>query len=133
MKQTEIQEALFDKLNESEVLKASVTGIYDNVPQGTEYPYVVIGEDTGIAWDTDDCNGVNSTLTLHIWTRYSGRKECKDIMNIVYGVLHRCNLNITGMVAVTCDWEFSETYSEGDGETRHGVMRFRVIAHEEES
>ena len=43
-------------------------------------PYVVIGDDTSAQWDTDDTVGSENTLTLHVWSRYYGRAEVKDIM-----------------------------------------------------
>jgi hypothetical protein len=126
-----IQKAVYDTLKNSAVLLAKVTGVYDNVPQETKYPYVTIGDDTGIEYDTDDSTGIEATITVHIWSRKSGRKEIKKIMKIIYDVLHRTTLIISGYECIGCDWEFSETFLDPDGQTKHGVTRFRILAEEE--
>jgi hypothetical protein len=122
MSHVELQKAIYSKLSTSLVIP-----VYDHVPQGSEYPYIVIGEDTAIEWDTDDSVGSESTLTLHVWTRNRGRKECKEIMDSIYDVLHRCELAVTGYNVVNCAWELAETFVDPDGKTRHGVTRYRII------
>ncbi len=130
MRQWEIQQAIYEELTTYVPLVNSVTGIYDHVPQKTDYPYVNIGEDTGVQWDTGTSHGVESTLTIHVWSRKRGRKQCKEIMQIIYNILHEGTLDIVGMKSVLCYWDFSETMLDPDGLTRHGVMRFRILAEE---
>ena len=101
--------------------------IYDHIPQGTEYPYINIGDDTSLEWDTDDSDGSENTLTIHVWSRERGRREAKQIMEDIYNVLHRAELVITGIDAVYCYYDFGETYLDPDGVTRHGVIRFRIV------
>lgn len=131
MRQWEIQQAIYDDLTASEQLMERIEGVFDHVPQNTKYPYVVIGEDTGLQWDTDTSDGVNSTITVHVWSRERGRKETKEIMDIIHRVLHRSELNISTLTSVFCYWEFSESFMDTDGKTRHGVTRFRILAEEE--
>lgn len=120
MIQWQIQQAIFTRLN----TELSVP-VYDHVPQGSAYPYVNIGEDTALQWDTDESTGSESTLTVHTWSRQYGRRETKELMQDIYAALHRYELPIPG--AVTCEWEFTESFTDPDNVTRHGVMRFRVI------
>lgn len=101
--------------------------VYDDVPQGAAYPYIVIGDDTAIAFD-DDCGvGLESTLTLHVWSVYSGRKEAKDIMAAIYEVLHLNKLPLSSGYTVICMLDFMHTFLDPDGVTRHGVIRFRLL------
>ena len=130
MRQWPVQVAVYQDLIAYTPLMNRVTGVYDHVPQGTAYPYVVIGEDTAIEWDTDTSDGVESTLTIHVWSRLKGRRETKEIMELIYDALHRAELQIEGLHSVFCYWEFSETFLDPDGETRHGVTRFRIKAEE---
>ena len=126
MKQWEIQKAIFSRL--SSELSYSV---FDHVPQDEQdFPYVVIGDDTGLQWDTGDSRGSESTLTIHVWSRQLGRRECKEIMDEIYQALHEYELDIDDMHTVICHWEFSESFLDPDGITRHGVTRFRIIAEE---
>lgn len=101
--------------------------VYDDVPQETPFPYVVIGDDTSIEWDQDCSTGSESTITLHTWSRYSGRMETKLMLQAIYGALHRNELTITGGHNVVCHAEFQESFLDPDGETRHGVIRFRLL------
>ena len=106
--------------------------VYDNVPALPEgmpqdkFPYVVIGDDTFVPFDDDDQVGVEGTLTIHVWSRYKGRKETKVIQGEIYTLLNRASLPITGYNIVDSLFEFSETFVENDGEYRHGVQRFRL-------
>ena len=106
------------------------TRVYDHVPELATFPYVTIGESTAIPFDVKDKTGMEQTLTLHCWSRYRGRKECKDVLSAIYGVLNRATLTVTGHTFVDCLWEFAETYEDPDGLTRHGVARYRVITQE---
>lgn len=141
-----IQEAIYDKLiNDVDltvaiapnVQNANKGAIYDNVPQALDsgndsfFPYVTIGDDTMIDWDTDTSQGKEATLTIHVWSRYRGRKEVKEIQGIIYDILHLSNLIITGYHSVLMLSEFSETLLDPDGLTRHGVQRFRLIVEKE--
>ena len=130
MRQWEIQKAIFQTLTADTDLMQAVTGVFDHVPQNQPYPYVVMGEDTALQWDTDDSDGTEATLTIHVWSRQAGRREAKEIMQVIYGALHRVDISIDGMHTVLCFWEFSETFLDPDGVTRHGVTRFRVVAEE---
>lgn len=106
--------------------------VYDDVPvlpsgqPAANFPYVVIGDDTSIAWDTDDQTGAEMTVTLHIWSRAGGYKQAKAIAGEIYAILHRASLSVTGHHLVDCLQEFSEFMRDPDGETRHGVLRYRI-------
>lgn len=124
----ELQKSIYAALN------GSVTGIggasvavYDDVPENTSLPYVVIGEETTANSGTKTLDGVEHTLTLHIWSEYRGRREIKEIMESIYYLLHDTAISVTGASLVLIRQEFSTTLEEADGITRHGVMRFRVV------
>lgn len=121
------QQAIYTALNGN--IAATV---YDDVPilpsgqPAANFPYVVVGETTAAPWDTDDRTGASITVTLHIWSRYAGMKEAKAIASAIYAILHRASLTITGNHAVDCLYEFSSFMTDPDGETRHGVLRYRI-------
>ena len=52
--------------------------VFDDVPEGTAYPYVVIGEETAIPMGAKDVDAHEHTLTIHVWSQYRGRKEIKN-------------------------------------------------------
>jgi len=130
--ETVAQEMVFTALNGN-----ISAGVYDDVPYLPEgmprenFPYVVIGDDTTAPWDTDDTLGKEVTLQIHIWSRSAGFKETKLIMGEVYDILNRGALSKVGYNVVDCLSEFSETLRDPDGETRHGVMRFKLTIQKE--
>lgn len=125
--ETAAQQAIFTRLNG----QVGAT-VYDEVPSlpsgmpAANFPYVVIGDDTARAWDTDDKTGADVTVTLHVWSRASGFKEVKTILGAIYDRLNRAQLTITGYNVIDCIWEFSDTMRDPDGQTRHGIARYRI-------
>lgn len=104
------------------------TRVFDEVPTNQDtFPYVTIGEDNLTQWDTDGLLGFQGSVTIHCWSRYTGRKEAKDIMHAVYGVLHNANLTVTGYNSIMLQQRDQTTFLDPDGKTRHGVQTFAVL------
>jgi hypothetical protein len=124
----ELQKAIFTTLNGNvRGMSAVNVPVFDDVPEGTEYPYVVIGEETAANNGTKTLDGIEHTLTIHAWSRYRGRREIKEIMQSVYENLHNTDISVSGASLVNIRQEFNTTLAETDGITRHGVMRFRAV------
>ena len=124
----ELQKAIFNQLSGSIVgLDSANILVFDDVPENTSYPYVVIGEETAINNGSKDLDGLEYTLTVHVWSNYRGRREIKEIMQSVYENLHDTAISVTGASLVNVRQEFNTTLAENDGITRHGVMRFRAV------
>lgn len=83
--ETALQTAIYGILIADTALSGLVKGVYDDVPQPDDtgdagaFPYVTIGETVHTAWDTDTSRGDDASITIHIWSRYPGRKEIKQI------------------------------------------------------
>lgn len=121
MMQSQIQTAIFTRVS------ALNFPVYDHVPQDSAYPYIVIGDDTSIPFDTDNSTGTEATCTIHIWSRQRGRKEVKQMFGLINTSLHRAEFSVTGGALIECQAEFEESFMDSDGLTRHGVMRFRLL------
>lgn len=118
-----LHQAVYDQLS----AHPDMPTVYDDVPVDAPFPYVVIGEDTHIPFDTDDSLGSESTLTLHVWSRYRGKKEAKEIQALIYDALTRQPLALDAHELITIEFEYSEVVLDPDGITRHGVQRFRAL------
>jgi hypothetical protein len=103
--------------------------VYDDVPRGdaVAFPYVAIGEDTHVPWDTYDFVGAESTLTIHVWSRERGMKQAKEIQALLYEALHRKTLALDQFDLINLEFDFQDTFQDPDGLTRHGVSRFRTM------
>lgn len=101
--------------------------IYDDVPQGTDFPYLTIGQSTVRDWSTGSEEGDEHTLTLHVWSRESGRKETHALMGALREALHDRSLTLSGHRLINLRHEFSDARREPDGDTYHGVVRYRAV------
>lgn len=123
-----LQQAVFSTLDGSVTgIDSASVSVFDDVPEGTTYPYVVLGEETASNFGSKSLDGVEHTLTLHVWSQYRGRREIKEIMQSVYSLLHNTAITVSGASLVNIRQEFNNTLMENDGITRHGVMRFRAV------
>ena len=123
---------IYDALNGN---VAGVT-IYDHVPFEPEgapdsnFPYATIGDAEAIPFDNDSDLGAYVDTTVHVWSRYKGRKEVDETLDVIYGLLHRASLTLAGYKFVDSLFDFSDVFVEEDGQTRHGVIRFRLTIQE---
>lgn len=128
-----LQQGVYSKLAANAPLMAAIGAIHDEAPQDADgadvsaFPYVTIGEDTEANWSTSTWSGYQATISVHVWSRYRGRKECKDIQALVRTALHRTALTVAGYSHVNTEFETSTTVLDSDGVTRHGIQTFRVL------
>ena len=101
--------------------------VFDHVPPGSAFPYLVLGEATSAPFDAKTEDGMTQTLTIHAWSRYRGLKETKEIMAAVAAALDDRALAVAGHTLALLRFEFGATFLDPDGLTRHGVQRFRAI------
>ena len=124
--EAELQAAIYNKLNTGQAAPVYAQG---SIPDNSADRYIVIGNDTLIEWDTDGRTGFEATLVIHTWDTTADNRSfipLKEIMGDVYNLLHRAELSLISYNAIGLDFEFSETFLDPDGLTRHGVQRFRV-------
>ena len=96
--ETVVQTKIYETLTSNVSLMAAIKAVYDDVPQAissgdsSAFPYVVIGEDihTDTSTDLELSNLVS--ITIHTWSRYTGRAETKQIQGLVYSMRHRPSL-----------------------------------------
>jgi hypothetical protein len=117
----ELQKAIFGRLA---VVSCPV---HDAVPQGSMFPYVTLGEDTAIDWSSKTTNGQETTVTLHVWSRYNGYAEAKQIGGEVIELMTVSPLIMTGFEADSARLDMQEYIVDSDGITRHGILKFRLF------
>jgi hypothetical protein len=122
-----IQQAIYSTLTGDVTLMTLINGVLDNPDQNTQPPYITLGESTSAPDDLLTETGSQETLTIQVWTKDGGMSKCKQIMQRVYMLLHRQAISVSGTQTVECRCELAESFRETDGETRRGLMRFRVV------
>lgn len=119
--------------------------VYDSVPDATAsatapdsaFPYIAIGEMDSIPDDvsveTEDSppaargdDGEVETLQLHVWSRYRGQKEVKQIMQQVKDRLHGIDLQVSSRASAITFVRSRRNFLDPDGKTRHGVVSVEV-------
>lgn len=125
-----LQQAIFAALVASEDIKDIVDDpprVFDTVPRGAPFPYIVIGDDRTSAWNTATERGSEHSLSVHVWSRAAGRKEARVAAEAVVAALDGAALSVPGFTLVDLRWLESETIRESDGETIHAQLRFRAV------
>ncbi|WKV74723.1 DUF3168 domain-containing protein [Streptomyces sp. PCS3-D2] len=128
-----VQQAAYTLLTADTELMALITGVYDYVPEDVVFDYVTIGEATEIPDNRHGGFGRQTTLTLHVWTRYRGHARGQRIAARIVALLDHQPLTITGLHHVSTRFEFSQTLTDPEppGDIRHIPMRFRITTEQE--
>lgn len=79
--------ALYAALKSNAALAAVITGIYDMPPDNAISPYIQVGATQEVSDELLDNSGAEITTTLHIWSRYAGRKEIMQIRDKIINAL----------------------------------------------
>ncbi|MEI9989913.1 MAG: DUF3168 domain-containing protein [Rhizomicrobium sp.] len=127
-----LQQAIFATLSsDSGVTDAVGERIFDAVPRGAAYPYIVIGDDKESDWSTATEPGSAHALTIHVWSRAAGRRETRLAAQAVIAALNGAELALSGQTLIDLRWLESESSRESDGETVHAQLRFRAVTEPE--
>ncbi|HWB46503.1 MAG TPA: DUF3168 domain-containing protein [Hyphomicrobiaceae bacterium] len=124
-----LQQAIFASLTADAALTALLGGprIYDGAPQGSAFPYLTFGQSTARDWSTATDDGKEHIFTIHVWSRTRGTSEAQAIMDAVRAALHDQPLTLDGHRLVNLRAEFSDSRRDPDGQTMHGMVRFRAV------
>lgn len=124
-----LQKAIFAALAGDTPLIELLGGarLYDNPPQSPAFPYLTFAQSELRDWDAGTEAGDEHMITLHVWSRASGRKEAQAIMARIRTVLHDQPPSLEGHRCVNLRHEFSEVRREPDGDTVRGLTRFRAV------
>lgn len=118
-------------------LAAAVVGIYAGVaPQGADssdpdaFPYVIIDDTDFVDYHTATETGFEVLMRLFTISRSPGRKETRDIQDLIFEALHRkqATLSVAGYSVLFIDREGStvDEALDSDGSWR-GVCQYRAI------
>jgi hypothetical protein len=101
--------------------------IYDDAPQDAAFPFVTLGQSVIRDWSTGTEDGAEHNLTLHVWSRGGGKKQTLEIIETIKAVLHDQPLLLADHHLVNLRHEFSEARLDPDGDTFHGIVRYRAV------
>ena len=124
-----LQKAMHARLTADPAVASLLGGprVYDDVPRGAAFPYLTFGLSSARDWSTGGEVGSEHIVTLHVWSRAAGRRETHEIMGAARAALHDAALALDGHRLVNLRHEFSEARRDPDGDTTHGIARFRAV------
>lgn len=117
-----VQRDIHAALSSDAALKAALGDpprLFDQAPPAPDYPYMTYGQSR--SEDTSADGGLQSThqMTLHLWSRQSGRAEALDL-------LRRISDAIRDGISHTVVPLYLDMLSAPDGRTFHGLLRLSV-------
>lgn len=118
----ELQEALVGALAAAGV----TTPVYDEIPQTSAFPYVVVGDAFGTRLDTHDRLGEDLLCTVQVFSRYAGFKEALAVADAVNAALDLRPLTLSTHDLLVLRREDVSTLRDADGDTRRVVLRYRA-------
>jgi hypothetical protein len=104
-----------------------IDGVYDKVPDNTDYPYITLGDVRARDWSSVTTDGMSLSITINVYSRGAGRKEIHAIMAQLMVLLHDQDLTITGHALIMMRYDASNIELNRDGETYEGEMRFNAL------
>jgi hypothetical protein len=125
----DLQKAVYAALAADATLTTLLGGaaIHDAVPQNATFPYVVIDQTQIRDWSTGTEPGAEHMLMLHVWSRHAGKREAHEIADAIRAALGGAMLSLEEHRLVNLRHQYSELKRDEDGETQHGVLRFRAV------
>lgn len=123
-------DATLISLAPKESVSPSEAKVYDHVPAAdATFPYVVIGPGETSDFSAKGLDGQEHSIHVHVWSRYRGSKQVKQIQSAILDVLDRATLTVAGHTLVLLRFEFSTVFPDPDGLTVHGTQRFVALTH----
>ena len=124
-----LQRSIYQALAGSSQLTSLLGGerIYSNPPAAAEFPYITLGQTLNLDWSTGTEDGNEHSLTLHVWSRADSTAQVHEIIEVIRMVLHNQLLALEDHYLVNLRHEFSEARLDPDGETTHGIVRYRAV------
>lgn len=112
---------------DSDVAALVGTRVYDLPPPTPVKPYVTVG-DVQVLPDRADCiDGVELSVTLHLWSQTATSIQVKQLGKAVIEALDVAELGVTGHRLVLLELEQAQYLRDPDGITQHGVVVFRAL------
>ncbi|MBA5779495.1 DUF3168 domain-containing protein [Stappia sp. F7233] len=94
-----------------------------------DFPFVQIGEAQSLPNDVQCSTGSDEYIDLHVWSRYRGQREVKEIMGAIHAALHQSTLAVDGLSSCFAYVDGQRVFTDPDGLTRHGVVTLKITCH----
>jgi hypothetical protein len=101
--------------------------VYDEAPHDPAFPYLTFGRAEHQPLDGDAAGPVEQTLHVHLWSRYFGRRESKEVAAAVRAALQGADIAADGYRhRITIS--HTDVFRVGDGLTTQAIIRLRAVS-----
>ncbi|MGW5639625.1 DUF3168 domain-containing protein [Streptomyces sp. NPDC003832] len=118
-----LQTAVYARLNAVPLLAGRVLS---ELPEAEQYPCVQIGAITEVPDDTHDAQGLNSLVTIHVWSKAPGNGEAYDYFAAVDAALDRAALAVAGFSEVRVKHDQHGLIADPDPDVKHINARYET-------
>jgi len=101
--------------------------VFDDVPQGTPFPYLFMGDIETRDWSTQLRRGHEHSIGIHIWSDQKGRKQALTIIEAVDQALDDAQLALIDHRLISMKTLFWTVLHELNKSLYHGIMRLRAV------
>lgn len=124
-----LQRSIYQALTGSSELTSLLGGdrIFSDAPPAAQFPFMTFGQTVTLDWSTGSEDGTEHSVTLHVWSRADGAEEVHEILEATRTALHDQTLALEDHYLVNLRHEFMEARLDPDGETMHGIVRYRAV------
>jgi len=100
--------------------------LYDYAPEDPIYPYLTYGTIRSEDRSGDDVEILSHTVTLHVWSRYSGRAEILDLLTSLSARLESIPKAQGDYRIVGLNNLYTDVFRARDNRTQHGLIRLSI-------
>jgi len=100
--------------------------LYDYAPEDPIYPYLSYGTVRSEDRSGDDIEILSHTVTLHVWSRYSGRAEIVDLLASLSNRLEIIPKAHVDHRIVGLNILYTDVFRARDNRTQHGLIRLSI-------
>ena len=100
--------------------------VLQTVKQSQAKPYVTVGEDIALPWNTLTTKGESIAFTLHAYSDQGSHAELGGILAAIKKALDGAALAVAGHRLVSLRFVSSQRQND-PGSIKHGIIRFRAL------
>ncbi|PHR60846.1 MAG: hypothetical protein COA47_06455 [Robiginitomaculum sp.] len=125
-----LQEAVFSHLQQDTNVQnalGSPVRLYDDPPSSPMYPFVSFGRHQFRPLDGDQAALIEQELSLHVWSRYSGKTEGLQVLQALREAVQSIPASMDDHVLIDLRVVFADTLRAKDGRVFQSILRLRAL------
>lgn len=125
----QMKKAVRNALLSHSSISGIVSGVYDAVPDKTDYPFISISMVDESDWSSVARNGMRVEFKLNVYTRHNGTKQCLELAEYIYAALHHESLSLDVDELVSMRFMESSTRILDDGRTEFMQLDYHAYVY----